>query len=364
MKSISGLVCSLKKSLGWNKARCDCFARMLLGLIAVKTVNLQEIATGMSSSANLASRYRRLQRFFALFQIDFVSVSRWIFFLFFSNTKKYYVIIDRTDWCWGKKKINIFMLSIAYEGLAIPICWQLLNKKGSSNFGEQKALINQFTEIFGTKNIEALLADREFANGNFFDFLTKQNIPFCIRIKDGSIVRIKKTKIFKVEKIFNDLNPKTKKTFGVAVEIFDAKVYLSGARSEKGELMVVATNRPMKDAIAVYLRRWEIENLFQALKGRGFRFEETHITDPERISKLIVLLAIGFAWAHKIGEWLAEQKPIVFKRFKDHQTPQNTFFRYGLDNMRDIILHVYEKVKMFKEILGFIVPPPLQEAFS
>ena len=42
--------------------------------------------------------------------------------------------------------------------------------------------------------------------------------------------------------------------------------------------MIVATNQNPKNAIAIYLRRWEIESLFQSLKGRGFHFEQTHIT--------------------------------------------------------------------------------------
>lgn len=45
--------------------------------------------------------------------------------------------------------------------------------------------------------------------------------------------------------------------------------------------------------------------LFQSLKGRGFCFEETRLTHYERIAKLILLLVIGFCWAHKVGEWQA-----------------------------------------------------------
>ena len=143
MKGINGLVASLNAHLAWNKARINCFVQMLLGMIAVKTVNLQEIALAFQSKAKIASRYRRLQRFFALFEIDLTQIARWIFLLFFKDTSSFYIIIDRTNWYWGKNKLNIFMLSIAYEGLAIPIFWQLLNKAGSSNYSEQKRLINR-----------------------------------------------------------------------------------------------------------------------------------------------------------------------------------------------------------------------------
>lgn len=37
----------------------------------------------------------------------------------------------------------------------------------------------------------------------------------------------------------------------------------------RDELMIVVTNKHPKNAIACYLRRWEIETLFCALKSRG-----------------------------------------------------------------------------------------------
>jgi hypothetical protein len=110
------------------------------------------------------------------------------------------------------------------------------------------------------------------------------------------------------------------KYYAMAVYVFGQKVFLAGSRSERGELIVVATNQHPRNAIAIYLRRWEIESLFQSLKGRGFHFENTHITQQERIAKLIALLAIGFAWAHKVGEWLALHKPIVIKHLPGYLT--------------------------------------------
>lgn len=357
MKAISGLVSSLKGYLHWNNAHLECFTHLLLGLFAVKTVNLKEIALAFKSEAKLSSRYRRLQRFFALFEIDYIKIARWLFSLFLKEGNKYYLIIDRTNWYWGKKKINVFMLGIAYEGIAIPLFWSLLDKAGSSNVNEQKILINQFIETFGAACIAGLLGDREFTSGKFFGWLNKQGIPFYIRIKDNSMVCIRNRKFASAKRLFKGLNPKEQTYYAMTVEVFGQKVYLAGSRSEKGELMVVATNQPPQNAIAIYLRRWEIENLFQSLKGRGFRFEETHITDIERIKKLTAVLAIGFVWAHKIGEWLATKKPIIFKDFKTQKRPQNSYFRYGLDCIRALILAVAFKSKMFKNCLDLITPP-------
>ena len=77
--------------------------------------------------------------------------------------------------------------------------------------------------------------------------------------------------------------------------------------------------------------RWEIETLFAALKTRGFNLEDTHMTNQDRVSKLVAVLATAFCWAHKLGEWLHEAKPI---RIKSHQRPAKSIFRYGFDQLR------------------------------
>lgn len=98
MKDTSGLSSSLNSYLSWNKARVTCFTRMLLGLFAVKSVNLQEIALAFGGKAKVGSNYRRLQRFFALFHIDFIQLARWIFCLYIQPGQQFYLLIDRTNW--------------------------------------------------------------------------------------------------------------------------------------------------------------------------------------------------------------------------------------------------------------------------
>jgi hypothetical protein len=91
--------------------------------------------------------------------------------------------MDRTNWRWGKKDINILMLAVAYKGAAIPIYWMLLNKKSNSSTLERKVLVNRFIKQFGKKHILGLLVDREFIGKKWFEWLKAQEIDFVIRIK-------------------------------------------------------------------------------------------------------------------------------------------------------------------------------------
>ncbi len=168
----------------------DCFARILLALISVRTVNLREIAVAFNSNVKIDSRYQRLKRFFSGFKIDHDALAKWTFNSFFQDKKKVYLSVDRTNWFFGKSKINILMLGIAHEGIAIPLFWDLFNKSGFATGQEHAAIIKKFVKIFGKDCIAGVLADREFANQTFFKYLNDNEIPFYIRVKEGSKVRI------------------------------------------------------------------------------------------------------------------------------------------------------------------------------
>ncbi len=100
MQSINGLMQSLNQHFGWNKARINCFVPMLLGLIAVRTVNLPEMAIVFDSDVKVSSRYRRLQRFFACplpkeapYDSAFLSCREYIPRAAFPNTRNDYSIL-------------------------------------------------------------------------------------------------------------------------------------------------------------------------------------------------------------------------------------------------------------------------------
>ena len=43
-------------------------------------------------------------------------------------------------------------------------------------------------------------------------------------------------------------------------------------------------------------------------------FENTRLTDPRRVKKLIAVLAIGFCWCYLTGEWQHDQKSDKIKK--------------------------------------------------
>jgi len=79
-----------------------------------------------------------------------------------------------------------------------------------------------------------------------------------------------------------------------------------------------------------------------ALKKRGFELGTTHLTDIKRIEKLVTILAIALSWAHLVGKWLAEQRPLKINKHGYHA---KSIFRDGLDYWQYLRLNLSHRIQ-------------------
>ena len=119
------------------------------------------------------------------------------------------------------------------------------------------------------------------------------------------------------------------------VILWGHSLYISVERRKGAkEQMIVVSNVKFESPLALYRRRWEIETLFGCLKGRGFRMEDTHMVDADKIERLLFVLVIGFCWAYRTGDIKAQEIPIEVKA---HGRKARSLFRVGLNWIRRAI---------------------------
>lgn len=345
MLGVKELKQELGNVLNWHGSRIDFLAKFMLALIAVRTVNLAEIATAFAGQAQVDSKYKRLQRFFKDFELNYDLIAKLIVNLI-PIKSPWYLTLDRTNWKFGRIHINILVLGIVYKGIAFPLLWVLLPKAGNSNTEERIALIERFISLFGCDKIACLLGDREFRGKEWFNFLIDSHIKFRIRMQKSTLIENSRGKLVSAFTLFRNLKEYQYRTFGTKRLVWGHKLHVAGTKLSDGDFLIVVSSDSPGNILTDYAKRWEIETLFGCLKSRGFRFEDTHLTEPERINKLMSLLAITFVWAYLTGEWLSEnQKTIPFK--KTINRPLKSIFRHGLDHLRNIILNIHENFQSF-----------------
>lgn len=165
-----------------NLARIKLMAYMLHALCVVQTVSLHKLASAMPTSVERDSNLRRIQRFIANYALNLDLVARMIFSLL--PVKDGLVLsMDRTNWKFGEFNINILTLGITYKGIAFPLLFSLLDKRGNSNWDERRDIMERFIRLFGHDCIDCLVADREFIGKEWIGWLNDNRIRYYIRIR-------------------------------------------------------------------------------------------------------------------------------------------------------------------------------------
>lgn len=318
----------VQSQLWTNKPKWRLIAILVVAIIINLTVNLTKLVPSFGRNTKKKSRYTKLQRFFRFFSFDKEAYVK--FMLSCVGWWSYHLTIDRTNWKFGEKNINILMIGIVHKGIAIPLVRKMLDKRGNSNSEERIELFEELLGILGKESILSLLADREFIWSKWLKYLKKKKIPYVVRIKHNMKIRWKH-----ISKSFEHLAINTPLVFGKKCNMSWVRVQVAGMKIQDDYLILAYWW--VEEAIELYAKRREIETLFGCLKGRWFNFEDTHITKQERISTMVAVLGICFVRAHLVWERLNEFDPIPIKK---HGRKAYSLFRYGLDRLRDLFFNM------------------------
>ncbi len=322
-----------------NLARIKFISLFICALCKVKTVNYDRLASGFETQADKNSVYRRIQRFMAEFDLPMELIAKLIFKIL-PKADKRVLVLDRTNWKFGKANINILMLGVCYKNVAFPLMFKMLDKRGNSSCSERIELINNFIAWFGKDSIDSILGDREFIGADWLKFLNDEAIRYSLRIRNNFKVFLwEQQKDISVNWLFNDLKINEVRHYTKIVYLHGQLCYLTGTKTvtrEKGiELLILVSFNKPEESLEYYKQRWQIETLFKSLKSSGFNIEDTHVTDHVRLERLFLLVMIAFSWCYRIGEYIDENIKEI--KIKKHGRREISIIKYGLDYLSKVL---------------------------
>jgi hypothetical protein len=288
---------------------------MIVGALQIlKQVKLEILAEALPLPILFESRRKKLKRFLKL---EIMNIEK-IWFLCLKEMLKQeerfkikglvYIAIDRTGW----GAINILMVSLVYDKRAIPIYWEILEKKGSSNLEEQKGVLSKVFAVLSGYKLVAL-GDREFCSVSLAKWLQEQGVYYCLRQKQSTNVKTKEgvyqemrelglspgTKLF-----LNDVNITKDKGFGEFNLACKWKKTYRGFKTK--EPWYILTNfGDLETAITAYQKRFDIEEMFRDFKSGGYSLEGSQLP-PQQLSKLIIIIAIAYTSATIQGKQIKD----------------------------------------------------------
>jgi len=336
-----------------NLARIKFFGLFICALCKVQTVCFEKVATAFDSEAMVDSSLRRIQRFMAEYMLDTHLIARFVFSLL-PHKGPYRLTMDRTNWKFGSFNINILVLAVVYQGVAFPLLYKMMPKFGNSSTRERIDLMEDYITLFGVDSIDCLLADREFIGDHWLGYLNGRHIRYHIRIRQNFWVIIPRNgHRVKASWLFGNLALNQYAFHTGIVYVNGQLCYLSASkilnRDGIPELQIIVSFNKPDQAHSLYKERWQIESAFKALKTSGFNIEDTHLTDIDRINKLLALVIFAFTWAYLAGIFLDSLYPIKVKK---HGRRAKSLFKYGLTYLASVLFS--NDIDKFKDICKFL----------
>jgi hypothetical protein len=360
-----------KEHASEHQTRVKNLLAILCAILVKETVNLNklknQLGTILGKEATQAdSHYKRLTRFFA---DSFNQHSLWkailkaVLHLLVQHIDKRgggkYLLLDATCWQFGKVKIQLLCLSILYQGVAIPIMWVNLSKKGHSNFDERKRLLQMASLLHELKGM-TLLADREYIGRKWFTYLTKAGINWLIRLP----IEDYKHEISAGKKAYSSLLKQARKGKTVSQQVvIEGNLYQFvafrnlQASEAKEELVLLLTSLQVnkKRVAAIYRLRWEIESMFKHLKSNGFHLEDLSMMQEKKIRLMVALLVAAYIVC--VCEGIKKLKSIRTRTStQGKQTRYESIFRKGYTQVSNYM----QRIELFLVFLLTVLGKPIR----
>jgi hypothetical protein len=278
-------------------------AAMVAGIVQARSCQLPAIARKTPDQAKAESRIKRYSRWIQNERVEYEGfylpfVSELLVHL--AAIRELVFVIDGSE--VGHECITL-MISLIYGKRALPITWLVVKGcKGHLSEEVHLDLLTQLQAILPQNSQMVFLGDGEFdgielqaalqAKGWRYVCRTAKNIQL---FEDGLP--------FSFDDLFLQLDDQicipnvwfTKEGYGPVSVI---------ARWERGYVhpIYLVTNFELPDeAVYWYKKRFQIETFFSDEKSRGFFLHKSHLSDPQRLSNLMIAACLAYLWIVYLG---------------------------------------------------------------
>jgi len=296
-------LCPPQQLNGHQIRHLNTLAGMIAGIVQSKSCHFEKIARKVPEQTQVESRVKRVTRF-----AQNKTVTAEIFFFPFIEPLLFALASGSTitlvmDGSETGRNCMTLMLSLIYRKRAIPLCWlTVTGNKGHLPEDTHLELLAQVQALLPEGCAVVFLGDGEFDGIHLQAAITQAGWQYVCRTAKNRII-IDDGHEFALSEI--GLSP------GECIDMpavsFTRAQYspvLVIAWWQKGyekPLYLVSNMECVAEACDWYRRRFCIETFFSDQKSRGFNLHKSHLSDPERIARLLIATCLAYIWIIYLG---------------------------------------------------------------
>src|SRR6266436_588233 len=294
-------------------------AAFISGIVGSKSSQLPSIATKAPDRAKPDSRVKRLARW-----LDNDAILEEVYFLPYAEMLLHQLALETLvlvmDGSGVGRGCPALMMHVVYQGRALPLAWRVRQApKGHFPEALHIAMVALMREVIPAEATVVVLGDGEFDGTALQATLHAAGWAYACRTAmsttatwDGTPFRLdtlgaclKPGRLIEVKNVHV-----TREAYGPIM------VLCCWAKGYKEPLYLVSNMLTAEEACRWYEKRFRIETFFSDQKSRGFHLHKSHISDPQRLSRLLIAACLAYIWIVYLGSLCEKEgwREIIHRR--------------------------------------------------
>jgi hypothetical protein len=279
-------------------------AAFISGIVGSKSSQLPSIATKIPARATPDSRVQRLTRW-----LRNDDIKEELYFLPYAEMLLQQLAGATLVWAMDGSSVGrgccALMIHVIYKGRALPIAWRVRQSpKGHFPEDLHLAVVQLVSTVIPPGTNVVFLGDGEFDGTGLQETLRDMGWWYACRTSKGNTVTWD-GETFPVAELGACLKPGRLielKAVAVTREAYGPVMLLCcWAKGHAEPLYLVSNMSSAEEAIDYYQKRFRIETFFSDQKSRGFNIQKSHLTDPQRLSRLLIAACLAYIWVVYLG---------------------------------------------------------------
>ncbi len=286
-----------------RKTQRDNLALLVATMLDVRSANLMDLAAALPREADRTDmRYQWIARVLSNDLIDPDAVmtpfAAEVLARAAADKRGIVLIMDQSKL---SDRHQVLMVALRPGERALPLAWRIETTQGAIGFDTQKNLLDAVVSWMPTDTGISLMADRFYGTADLISLCQERGWSYRLRLKGTLIVQDRSGRTTTAARA------KGKLCYLQDVELTArrAKTHIGIIRDPGHDQpwIIAMSEKPGYLTTLDYSKRWGIEPMFSDFKSRGFGIENTQIQYPDRLARLLLVMALALYSAVSTGLW-------------------------------------------------------------
>jgi hypothetical protein len=279
-------------------------AALISGIVGSKSTQLPHMAAKVPNGTKPESRVKRFARW-----LDNPHILEEVYFLPYADVLLQHLawqtVVLVMDGSGVGRGCTALMIHVVYKGRALPLAWRV-RQAPKGHFPEDLhiALVELVRELIPAGTKVVFLGDGEFDGIKLQETMHEAGWWSACRTSKGNTATWD-DETFHVDELGACSKPGRlieRKEVALTREAYGPVMLLCcWAKGHTEPLYLVSNMSSAEEAIDYYQKRFRIETFFSDQKSRGFNIHKSHLTDPQRLSRLLIASCLAYIWLVYLG---------------------------------------------------------------